>query len=110
MAHLIAQGVAGEYRQNIRTWNIYKIRAYHLLTTPKQLQAWALGILTQGQAYELDMANYLEGFGANLWQQRNNKSTLGLLALAMGRDRAKIYVMENSYMLNMMCYNRWKTP
>ena len=76
MAHLIAQGVAGEYRQNIRTWNIYKIRAYHLLTTPKQLQAWALGILTQGQACELDMASHPEGFGWGLRQRQNNKSIL----------------------------------
>ena len=98
VAHLIAQRVAGEYTQNIRTWNIYKIHAYCLLTTPKQLQAWALGILTQGQAYELDMANSLEGFGGDLWQQQNNKSTLGLLVLD---DAVKV--------LHSICQQIWKT-
>ena len=61
-----------------------------------------MGILTQGQVYELDMASYLEGFGGDLWQQQNNKSTFGVLVLAMGRDRAKMYVMENSHMLNVL--------
>ena len=52
-------GEAGEYRQNERTWTIYKIQGYSGPTTPKQLQAQALGMLTQGQAWKLDVASYL---------------------------------------------------
>ena len=52
-------GVAGEYRQNERTWIIYKIRGYPGPTTPKQLQTQALGMLTQRQACKLDVASYL---------------------------------------------------
>ena len=40
---------------------------------PKQLQMRALGILTQGQACELDVASYPEGFGWGLRQQQNNE-------------------------------------
>ena len=36
----------------------------------------ALGILTQGQACELDMASHPEGFGWGLRQRQNNKSIL----------------------------------
>ena len=52
-------GLAGEYRQNERTWSIYKIQGHPGPTTPKQLQAQALGMLTQGQASKLDVASYL---------------------------------------------------
>ena len=76
--------MAGEYRQNTRTWIIYKIQA------PKQLQTQALGILTQGQACELDMASYSEGFGKGLWQRQNNESTLGLLVPAVEGGGATI--------------------
>ena len=52
------KGMAGEGRQNTRTWIIYKTEAYTQCTTPKQLQR---------QACELDMASYAEEFGWGLW-------------------------------------------
>ena len=44
------------------------------------------------------MANSLEGFGGDLWQQQNNKSTLGLLVLD---DAVKV--------LHSICQQIWKT-
>lgn len=56
--------MAGEYRQNPRSWIVYKIQAYPRPTTPEQLQ---------GQTCELDVAGYPEGFGWGLWQQQSNE-------------------------------------
>lgn len=60
------------------TWvlSVWVRQAYPRPITPKQLQTHALGILTQGQACELDMASHPEGFGWGLRQQQNNKSIL----------------------------------
>ena len=43
LAHLTAQAMAGEYRQNARSRIIYEIQGHSLPTTPKQLQTQALG-------------------------------------------------------------------
>lgn len=60
------------------TWvlPVWVRQAYPQPTTPKQLQTHALGMLTQGQACELDMASHPEGFGWGLRQWQNNKSIL----------------------------------
>lgn len=56
--------------------SVWVRQAYPRPTTPEQLRTHALGILTQGQACELDMASHPEGFGWGLRQRQNNKSIL----------------------------------
>lgn len=65
-------------------------QAYPRPTIPKQLQTQALGILTQGQACELDVPSYLGGFGWGLWQRQTNMSTHGLLVPAVEGGGATI--------------------
>ena len=57
-----------------------------------------VGNSNSGTGLWIDMANSLEGFGGDLWQQQNNKSTLGLLVLD---DAVKV--------LHSICQQIWKT-
>lgn len=63
--------MAGEYRQNAKTWIVYLI----------------LGCFIQGQACEVNMGSYPERFVWGLWQWQNSKSTLGFQVAAMEGDR-----------------------
>ena len=56
------------------TWvlPVWVRQAYPRPTTPKQLQKHALGMLTQGQACELDMASFLQRLVWGLWQWQND--------------------------------------
>lgn len=57
-------------------------------STPEALPTPALGVWTQGQVCDLDVASYPEGFGGDLGQWQNDQSVLGLLVAAVRRGSA----------------------
>ena len=102
-------GVAVEHRKNARTWIRYRISAYPWTINPKQLQKWALEMLTQGQICELHMASYLEGFGWNLWQQQIKLPSVALWGIGLERALGLWCVFSTQSMLQQFCHTEnWK--
>ena len=80
-------GVTGEYKMQGPGLSTKYKHTYRPIT-PKRLQTRALGILTQGQACELDVASYPEGFGQGLWQSKMMEEYPGAAGLSYGRGQS----------------------